>query len=325
MLRPCYPFRMRIAYINHGRFPTEKAHGYQTAQVCDAMMELGHEVTLLTPSIQTPITQSPRMYYGLRHDLTVVSLKADVKAPGFLRFLFMMRVYGKEVTKYLEASPADLLYIRSPYLLAAALRTQIPVIIELHTVPGFFFLFKGKLNRCKKVVCLTSQMRDAVVRAGVDASHVVVEGDAVDLKKFSALPDKGEMKAKWGLPTEKKVIGYVGSLVTRETLEKGVRELIDAIARPAAATEPVPSRAEGASPLHTKLLLWIVGGPEKWVNEYKRHAESLGLKADCIRFESHIEAQFVPNAIAACDICVYPAPKSDNPYFTRDTSPLKLF
>jgi len=36
-------------------------------------------------------------------------------------------------------------------------------------------------------------------------------------------------------------------------------------------------------------------------------------------------SKLVPDAMAACDVLVYPAPAKQHPYFVRDTSPLKLF
>jgi hypothetical protein len=56
---------MRIAYVTHTRFPTEKAHGGQIASVCHALSELGHTVTLFQPTVWNAITQDPYKYYGL--------------------------------------------------------------------------------------------------------------------------------------------------------------------------------------------------------------------------------------------------------------------
>ena len=35
--------------------------------------------------------------------------------------------------------------------------------------------------------------------------------------------------------------------------------------------------------------------------------------------------KLVPDAMTACDVCVYPSPVPKHQYFKRDTSPLKLF
>jgi glycosyltransferase involved in cell wall biosynthesis len=311
-----YALLVRIAYVNHSRFPTEKAHGFQTAQVCDALMNLGHEVALLNPSFKNHITERAKEFYGLSQDLHSISLEhfdafQSKIIPGQLGFIASMPSYGKSVIKYLKNNPPfDLLYIRSPYLLGEMLKSGVPVVMELHTLPG---LFRGKFvhgcNACAKVVCLTRAMKSTLVSWGVNAEKIVVEGDGVDLKRFERPASASDAKKTWDLPSEKKIIGYVGSLATRETLEKGVRELIDAF----------------AELNNQQTLLWIVGGPKKWEEVYREYARVKGLSDRHIRFEGHVDAKNVPSAISACDVCVYPAPKTNHPYFLRDTSPLKLF
>jgi glycosyltransferase involved in cell wall biosynthesis len=106
------------------------------------------------------------------------------------------------------------------------------------------------------------------------------------------------------------VIGYCGSLVTRDVIEKGVRELIDALAL--------------LSKRGTSFQGWIVGGPIEWVERYRRLAEELGLRGQ-VRFEGAVPTADVSSALHACDVLVYPSPASSLPYFLRDTSPLKIF
>jgi len=138
----------------------------------------------------------------------------------------------------------------------------------------------------------------------------MVEGDAVDLRSFTSLPSSREAKIPWHLPADRPVIGYVGSLTTQDTIEKGIPEFLSALqllARHGIAFQG-----------------WIVGGPREWVERYRLRAAELGL-ISLVRFEGQVTSVQVPSALAACDILVYPAPASDHPYFRRDTSPLKLF
>lgn len=316
-----YSSAVRIAYVNHGRFPTEKAYGFQIAQMCEAMMALGHEVTLICPAVRNAIRESPRQYYGLRSGPRIVLLPArnflSPLVPGFLRFAYSMWPYGNAVRDFVRGEKFDLLYIRSPFLLRAAIDTRIPVILELHALPRFLRgRFVTLCHHCKNVVCLTGPMRDELMSWGVDAGKIIAEADGVDLRRFGTLPSSEAAKARWHLPHDRPVVGYVGSLVTRETLEKGVRKLIDAMQNGEWKME---------NTTRYKPFLWIVGGPQQWIDTYRAHAASIGLSAEDVRFQGFVNAADVPSAIAACDICVYPAPKSDHPYFLRDTSPLKLF
>jgi glycosyltransferase involved in cell wall biosynthesis len=308
---------MRIAYVNHGRFPTEKAYGFQIAQVCDALTDLGHQVTLLNPVFKNTITESAQDYYGLRHPLRVEPVKhydafQSRVVPGSLGFIVSMHSYARALRKRLAPKQFDLFYVRSPLIVSGLIKTGIPLALELHALPRFAHRrFVHIVNQCERIICLTTPMRDEIVSWGVHPGKVIVEGDAVDLRRFQNLPDLHTSKTDWELPVDRTVIGYVGSLATRETLEKGVRELVQSMA---GLGTPTPERP----------FLWIVGGPEKWQKTYEQVARQ-SLNPHEYRFQGRIDASSVPSAIAACDICVYPSPKTDHPYFLRDTSPLKLF
>ena len=55
---------MRIAYCTNVRLPSERAHGHQVAQVCDALAHLGHDVTIFAPYRDNEVTEDYWMYYG---------------------------------------------------------------------------------------------------------------------------------------------------------------------------------------------------------------------------------------------------------------------
>ncbi|MDO8468617.1 MAG: glycosyltransferase, partial [Candidatus Peribacter sp.] len=176
---------MRILFISQARFPTEKAHGHQIAQVCAAMVRLKHAVTVVAPEIQGTVAKDPRSYYGLTESFNVVRLPVfdALKAwwiPGPLAFAFTMRSYVKALVSFLSRHPADLLYTRSSALLSSLLATGIPVLLELHTLPRRSSAFVHNCGACRRVVCLTAPMRDELTAWGVDPAKVTVEGDGVD-------------------------------------------------------------------------------------------------------------------------------------------------
>ncbi|MBI3336784.1 glycosyltransferase family 4 protein [Candidatus Peregrinibacteria bacterium] len=310
---------MRITYVTHTRFPTEKAHGHQIAQVCAAMRQLGHEVTLVHPNVWTQVQGDPCRYYGVSAPFTVKrlnSLDALQKwwIPGYFAFAISMWSYRRVLRTFLKTHEADLFYCRSWEVVGELLRTGTSVHMELHTLPRMNRkTFVKYCNQCTKIICLTSMMRDAIVRWGVDAKKTMVEPDGVDLDRFASLPETEVSKSEFDVPSNRWVIGYVGSLVTRSIIEKGMRELVQALA--------IIKRGEA------KFFGWIVGGPDAYIGEYKRQAQKLGLTQDDVRFEGQILSSRVSHTIAACDVCVYPAPRDaeKHAYFMRDTSPLKLF
>ena len=312
-----YHGAVRIIYVTHTRFPTEKAHGNQVAQVCHALTQLGHQVTLLAPTVRNVITEDPHRYYGLPQSFDVVypgsfDALGSPFIPGKLAFMVGMWSYRRSLKKYLRDHTADLLYVRSPSILRPLLKTGLPVMLELHTLPRWGLRqFVRDCNRCFKIICLTYPMRAAMEVLGVDPVRMMTEGDAVDLTRFENLPDLATAKEAQGLPLDRVVVGYVGSLLARNTLEKGVGELVDALAI---------LKYRGA-----KVTGFIVGGPREARERYEARARKENLQADDIVFKDRVPANEVSNMIAACDICVYPAPETVNRFFMRDTSPLKLF
>jgi len=286
------------------------------AQVCAAMTRLNHTVTLVAPDVVSPIKKDPREFYGLQEGFEVVRLPVfDALRcrwiPGFLAFAFTMRSYGKALRTWLSAHQSDLLYTRSPRLIKSLLFTGIPVIVELHTLPRRSRSFVACCNHCRMVVCLTQPMCDALIGWGVEPAQIIVEGDGVDPRRFESMPVTEEAKRLWRVPSDRPVIGYVGSLVTRGTIEKGVSELLQAFAL---------LKRRG-----TKVFGWLIGGPRERIVFYHAKAVSLGLGNEDIRFEGPIHSPRIPSVLAACDVCVYPAPASQHRYFQRDTSPLKVF
>jgi glycosyltransferase involved in cell wall biosynthesis len=308
---------VRITYITHTRFPTEKAHGNQVAQVCHALARLRHEVTLLAPTVRNVITEDPYEYYGLPPWFKIVypgtfDALGSPLVPGSLGFIVSMWSYRRVLRTYLREHPADLLYVRSPSLLPPLLASGTPVLLELHTLPRLFRRhFVTLCNRCFRIICLTTPMRDTLLKWGVDPLRVAVEADAVDLARFKSLPPPAEAKVRWGLPADLPVIGYAGSLVAKNTLEKGVRELLDALAI--------------LKKRNVRVTGFILGGPPSWRKIYEEHSCSIDLSAEDVIFHDRIPSPEVSRALAACDVCVYPAPRSLDPFFLRDTSPLKLF
>ncbi len=302
---------MEIAYIAHTRFPTEKAHGHQIARVCEALTSMGNTVTLVSPDIHNEIKNDYKEYYSLQTPFVLKRLPTkdallSPLIPGMFAMLFTMRSYRKALRTFFAEQKFDLLYARSPHVLGPMLRSNIPVILELHTLPR-----RGRksfISQCKKcalVVCLTSPMKKELVEWGVPESHILVEGDAVDLGRFTTINTN-----RFSLPPNRPVLGYIGSLRTMDNVDKGVDVLLRAM----------PALKQ----LHNACAL-IVGGPDSLVHAYKDLAHSLGLSDEDVHFEGRVEAGDVPSAISACDICVYPAPKSSHPFFLRDTSPLKLY
>src|SRR3989344_406296 len=66
---------VKITYVTHTRFPVQKAHGKQIADVCAALAALGHKVTLLCPTVSNSIKVPWHRYYDLPQSFEVRTLE----------------------------------------------------------------------------------------------------------------------------------------------------------------------------------------------------------------------------------------------------------
>ena len=308
-----YDIPIRIAYCTNVRLPSERAHGHQIAQVCDALVHLGHGVTLFAPCRRNLIQQNYHAYYGAERGVELRYLNAfdnnrypmPLGLPGLYLANASLR---RALRRALDTERFDLLYTRSPGLLTALLHRGTPVILELHQLPRLGRRsFVRNCNACTRVICLTSPMRDELLQWGVDASKLFVEGDAVDLRGFQRMPSTHEARTNMGFQTNRIVVGYVGRLKTLG-MEKGVSDLLHAL------------RITKAEQTFFGL---VVGGPNQDKKQYEEMAKVLKLTGDDVRFTGAVPATTVPTALAACDVLVMPFP--DIPHYRKYMSPLKMF
>lgn len=287
-------------------------------EVCSAMAELGHSVTLVTPTMATPITQDPYDYYDVPKDFAIEPiLHTDFTQwtwliPGRFRYPLALLAYGRALKKLSTLAEADVLYVRSYYLVSSLAVHDVPIVLELHALPDF--PKPAFLNACRKasmIVCLTSLQLGQLAAWGVPREKLVTEADAVDLRRFENIPSSKEARATFGLPGDRPVIGYVGGLQAID-MDKGVEMVLDCVMK---------LKQEG-----TPCCGWIVGGTEEQQKPLRDRAKLYGLAEGMdVYFRLRVSPDQVSAAMTAADVLVYPAPASDHPYFLRDTSPLKLF
>ena len=182
---------MKIVYISAGEIPSNKANSIQVMKVCQAFARQGHSVTLLSPVAPAgePAWQSLSVHYGLTtpFELQFISLQPFWKRRDFAwKAVFKARSLG-----------ADLIYARAMPPAVLGLLLRIPVIMEMHQLPGgsfgplwyrLFLLLSGR----KRLVSITHALKLALekeYRPVLPESKVVVAPSAVDLERYLDLPD----------------------------------------------------------------------------------------------------------------------------------------
>jgi len=301
---------LRIAYCSNVRLPSERAHGHQVAQVIGALFNLKHQVTVFAPFRKNISRKDFWDYYRLPRDIKIEYFGtfdpiASPFLPGVTGLLWMNAVIRSGIKAQVTPVAFDMAYTRTPALLPALIDTGVPVILELHRLPRFNRRRFVKLcNRCALVVSLTGAMDQILKSWGVEETRIMVSGDAVDLRRFQSMPSSVQARLRFGIETDRPVVGYVGRLKTLG-MEKGVLDLLKAV---------------GAD---RKFFAFIVGGPEADKKYYSSKAVELGLTAEDVKFTGEIDALSVPDALAACDILAMPFP--DLPHYREFMSPLKMF
>ena len=300
---------MKIFYATNVRLPSERAHGRQIAHVCRALWQLKHDLEVVAPYRENVIEQDFWTYERLSKDikLSYVGTVDYIKKwwPGAIKLWAMNRMLRRELPAIIADREPDVVYTRSPALLPALVKTGVPVVLELHQLPRFArHLFVEECNKCARVACLTSPMRDELLQWGVRKDVLMVEGDAVDLDRFENLPSQAKARAKWNVKTDRMVVGYVGRLTTLGQ-EKGVKTVLEAVAK------------------DKSFFAFVVGGPEDDKKKYEAMAKKLGLTEGDVLFTGEIPAADVPASLCACDVLAMPFP--DLPHYRTHMSPLKMF
>ena len=92
---------MKILYIANIRLPTEKAHGIQIMNMCEALANLGHKVELVTPWRFNFIKSNPFDYYGVEKNFKITKLPSlDLVRFGRIGFWVQSASFAKIASWY---------------------------------------------------------------------------------------------------------------------------------------------------------------------------------------------------------------------------------
>ena len=187
---------MNIVAIAGSTIPSDTANSIQVMKACSALVQLGHNITLIVPENPQSQIENLKSHYGLQADFPIEWL-ASVN-----RRLFTW----ESVRRARELKP-DLLYTWFPQSAVFGLLSGLPVIFEVHIQPTGLFgpLWHrafAKLPGKKRLVSITRALanileRDYNMRLKLD--EVVVAPNGVDLERFSSLPDPVTARRQLGL------------------------------------------------------------------------------------------------------------------------------
>lgn len=176
---------MKIVAIAGSTVPSDTANSIQVMKACNALVQIGHDVTLLVPGSKNTSVDL-KNHYGLQTDFPIEWLSTSSR-----------RMFTWNSVRRARALKADVLYTWFPQSAVFGLLRRIPTIFEIHIQPTGAFgplwhrLFATLRGR-KRLVSITRALvalleEDFHIR--VPEKDVVIAPNGVDLERFASLPD----------------------------------------------------------------------------------------------------------------------------------------
>jgi glycosyltransferase involved in cell wall biosynthesis len=261
---------MNIVAIAGPTVPSDTANSLQVMKACQALVQIGHHVTLIVPGAKNTSVDL-KSHYGLQTDFPIEWLSSSSR-----------RLFTWDSVQRARSLQADLIYSWFPQSAVFGLLSRLPVIFEIHIQPTGFFgplwhrLF-AMLPGCKRLVSIT---RALVSRLEHDfhmyfrPEEVVIAPNGVDLERFASLPDPVSARRQIGF-REAPTVMCTGHLYAGRGAELFL---------------------ELAKSFPQAHFVWVGGRPED-IAHWKQRAES-----DNVTFTGFIPNRELPHYQAAADI-----------------------
>jgi glycosyltransferase involved in cell wall biosynthesis len=294
----------KIYYVSNIRYPTEKAHGYQIAKMCEAFVNTGQEVELVVPRRRNSIIQTDKNYYGLKNHFKVTYLpifdaQSQTWIPKKLAFGITSLIF-LIVCSFLKVENDSIVYTRSPELAKLFSSRGIRTIFECHQLPQRKSTVYSWFIKKALVVAITHGIKNELERTyGQTLKKMLVAPDGVDLSVFNVALDRATARHQLNLPLNKKIILYTGHLYPW----KGVDIL-----------------ALAAKNLSPDTQVYMVGGTEQEIIDFKKRAKI----TDNIFLLTSRPRNEIAIWLKAADALILPNTAKEI-ISEKYTSPLKLF
>ena len=292
---------MKILAIAGSTIPSDTANSIQVMKACNALAQLGHDLTLIVPETNVErLTFNVQQHYGIESSFPIEWLS------GSSRRLFTFN----SVRRALAHNP-DLLYVWMPQSAVFGLLARKPVIFEAHLQPTgrfgpawhrAFARFPGR----KRLACITFALKRTLEEdhhMRMRARDVVIAPNGVELERFASQPDPEPVRRLIGL-REAPTVLCAGHLYAG----RGADLFLEL-----AKWTPQAS------------FVWV-GGRQADVEEWKRKAAGLS-NVSFVGFVPNVE---LPRYLAAADVLLMPYARSilgssGDASSAAVASPMKMF
>lgn len=284
--------------------PTEKAHGYQIAKMCEAFSNNGVEVELIVPARKNHIKENIFDYYKTKDNFSVKYLKfIDFFAWSWLPHSmgFKLNVLEFLITALIHKPNKDrIIYTRTPEIAWMFSVLGYKTFFECHQLPeNKSFLFNLFVRKTTGIITITNGLKkDIVEQYGYPAQKIITAPDGVDLDTFDIQISREQARIQQSLPQDKKIVLYTGHLFTW----KGVDTL-----------------AQASKIISDDILIYTVGGDKNEIADFnKRNPDHKTINIPAVPREQ------VAIWLKSADLLVLPNSAKEK-ISEKYTSPLKLF
>jgi glycosyltransferase involved in cell wall biosynthesis len=297
---------MKLIYLSHWRFPSEKSLTPFVLRTCAHFVKLGYEVELWVPRRHNdhPQTDMFDLYkVSPRFPVRYIKVIDLMRYLGTIGFLIMVATYNLSVYWRLRKEQKVIIYspdIRDVIL--PSLRGS-HIFVEIHDFyeSSVRFINRFVFSRVKGlIVTNTLKIKYLAEKYGIPQEKMLHQPNAVDAKGFDILETKAEARAKLNLPQNPRIVMYGGHLYWW----KGVRTLADA-----------------SSFIPEETIIYFVGGTVEDRRALEDYVKKNALPR--IAFIPNQPLGVVPLWLRAADVLVLPNTALSTAS-RLETSPLKL-
>lgn len=289
---------MKVLYLNSAKISSEMANLIQVRSMCRAMSENGFDVILSIPGTK------PK---NINDDIYKYHFRKEIVSNKFDKYINI-----RSIIRAIRDTNPDIIFIRDPLLLLYVfLFSNKKILFETHNnnlhygfnvLNRFYhFIIKIAINkgRVLKLICISNALADYWNNEGVKMEKIVVAHDGINMKMFTNIESKEDLRRKYDLPLDKIIITYSGRLYADRKIEN-----ILLLAKN-----------------YSDVFFLVVGGPDN--NSLLLKEEAKRNKLNNVYFTGHVKHELIPEYLSASDILLA-LWSSDVPTINY-CSPLKLF
>ena len=198
---------MKIVAIAGSQVPSDTANSIQVMKACNALAQLGHNLTLIVPDFNlrpSTLRQAQDGAFDLQHHYGLTNNFSIEWLPSSSRRLFTW-----QAVQHARVLQPDLLYTWMIQSAVFGLLFKIPTVFEIHIQPTgtlgpswhrAFAMLRGR----KRLASITQALADVLDRdyhIHFKADEVVIAPNGVELERFASLPDPVTARQKLNLPS----------------------------------------------------------------------------------------------------------------------------